>query len=202
MEAGVYLVPQFSTLVPIPSAEGTYKFDGKAWTEVENHIGEVWYKKADGSQVVISEIGPVSSDLTTAVPMENGTWNGLEWEFDLAKAIAAEKAAKMASLSAEYTARLKGPFKVALSSGTAYFALSQLKSVAQAISVFSLVGNTPDGYTISDKDSNEVAATLGDLNEILNSMSGWYVQKEYKAISDAVAAAKSPAAINAVTWGD
>lgn len=68
---GEFLIPAHATTVAPPehwSAGHALVFDGTAWTEVEDHRGEIWWS-AEGAELTIRQLGnPLDHDLRQDPP--------------------------------------------------------------------------------------------------------------------------------------
>lgn len=98
---GEFLIPSFSTEIPLPDAllaEGhKWQFGDDVWNAVEDHRGETCYSTETGQVVDIQELGPLPVTVTPLAPAtSDDTWDGSGWQtpaatIDQLKAIAAEK---------------------------------------------------------------------------------------------------------------
>lgn len=83
-EPGVYLIPANATAIAVPSAglaEGhVWKFDGTSWAQIEDHRGDVVYRKSDAGRVTVAWLGPVGDEYTELVPASAlDIWDGAAW---------------------------------------------------------------------------------------------------------------------------
>lgn len=83
MAAGTYLLPANATFVDTAEPDEGYArvFDTEeeTWSTVEDHRGDVVYRKSDASRVVVDWIGEVGSDYTFNVPEPSQEWGGSDW---------------------------------------------------------------------------------------------------------------------------
>jgi len=107
---GEWLTPAWATMKRPPDAIPGYAmcFRGGDWVQIEDHRGEVAYKKADAGQVVIDGLGHIPEELTLLEPCRYPVWNGTDWIED----VEAAKREKITEL-AEYR-RSKANFEGAM----------------------------------------------------------------------------------------
>lgn len=84
LEPDVYLIPANATTIAVPSAElaegHVWKFDGTSWAQIEDHRGDVVYRKSDAGRVTVDWLGPVGGDYTELVPASaSDIWDGVAW---------------------------------------------------------------------------------------------------------------------------
>lgn len=82
-EPSVYLVPANATSVETTFADAgfarVFSTETETWSTVEDHRGDVVYRKSDASRVVVDWIGEVGSDYTFNVPEPSQEWGGSDW---------------------------------------------------------------------------------------------------------------------------
>jgi hypothetical protein len=84
----VYLTPANSTIIQPPKIEKgkSIIFDNE-WKTIDDHRGEIYYKKDSGQEIEIKELGEEKNELFTPIkyPGNNYKWNGVDWELDIEK---------------------------------------------------------------------------------------------------------------------
>lgn len=80
------ILPAYSTSIkPIVNNEGEVNlWFGEDWESVKDHRGEIYWRKNDGSKVIIDTISIYNLDELTDKPsIKNSVWNGNDWEVPL-----------------------------------------------------------------------------------------------------------------------
>lgn len=88
-----YIIPAHATtIVPPDEEEGMVRvFDGEAWSQVEDHRGEMAYSTADASIILeMTDLGPAPDGYTLLVPCSCPVWIGSEWVSDFDQTLAAK----------------------------------------------------------------------------------------------------------------
>jgi len=84
----VYLTPANSTIIQPPKIEKgkSIIFDNE-WKTIDDHRGEIYYKKDSGQEIEIKKLGEESNKSLTPIkcPGNNYKWNGVDWELDIEK---------------------------------------------------------------------------------------------------------------------
>jgi hypothetical protein len=91
LEKGEYLIPANATTIEPPTARTNQVavFEKNTWSLKTDHRGEIFYKKSDLSEVVITEIGNISNDYLTSLPdkplnlPELYLWDGSTYVFSM-----------------------------------------------------------------------------------------------------------------------
>lgn len=83
-EPGNYLIPANATTVATTPADPGFarQFDPQTdtWATVEDHRGEVVYRKSDAQKIVVDWLGDIGPDYTDQAPSSaNDTWDGSQW---------------------------------------------------------------------------------------------------------------------------
>ncbi|PXX36291.1 hypothetical protein [Thalassospira sp. 11-3] len=83
-EPGSYLIPANATTIAVPAsslaAGHVWKFDGAGWAQIEDHRGDVFYRKSDAGSVTVNWLGPVGDEYTSLVPASPlDSWDGSAW---------------------------------------------------------------------------------------------------------------------------
>ena len=85
LEPGKYLIPSYATGIAPPQATTGYArcFIDGAWTQIEDHRGEIRYNKADAAPLTIGSLGPTPDGYTEIVPCNCPVWDGTKWVEDI-----------------------------------------------------------------------------------------------------------------------
>ncbi len=90
---GVGLPAHSTDIAPPPCGPSMMQvFNDEEWSLVENYIGETFYEKATGAQVVVDRLGAIPDSMTRLLPPPFPKWNeaaGL-WGVDRAAVIKEE----------------------------------------------------------------------------------------------------------------
>lgn len=83
-EQGVYLKPKYSTFTATTEADTGYArryvSETGDWETVEDHRGDIVYKKSDATKVIVDWLGDVGGDYTYEAPSSpHDIWSGAEW---------------------------------------------------------------------------------------------------------------------------
>jgi hypothetical protein len=103
LEPGKFLIPASAT-DQVPQKAGAQEiavFTNGEWTLQPDFREQIFYRKADGVDVVITAIGPVLNDLTSLKrPSVLHAWTGSEWAFSMELALTAIRIRRNELLSA------------------------------------------------------------------------------------------------------
>jgi hypothetical protein len=103
---GQPLLPAWATwdAPPTPGSGESAVFDraADAWMVVADARGQRAWSKTDGTEQVVTALGPLPADWTTAEPPAHATWSEGQWAVDLTRA----KQACLTALNASFEAAL------------------------------------------------------------------------------------------------
>ena len=86
LEPGVFVIPAYATALvpPVTGQNQVAVFEGNEWITKPDFRGQKYYRKSDLTEIIISEIGNIPSDLISEIPVkpsEYHKWNGNEYIF-------------------------------------------------------------------------------------------------------------------------
>ena len=95
LEPGIYLVPAYATEIQPPETGDNEVacFENESWIVKPDYRGQNFYKKEDLSEVIIAEIGELSDDLLSELPLKPDQyfeWNGEEYVLNIDKKLQAK----------------------------------------------------------------------------------------------------------------
>lgn len=85
-EPGVFLIPGHATAITPPAVVDGYTrcFIDGVWTQVEDHRGKKIYLKLDGSELMVTVLGPIPNQYIDQAPtVPYPTWKNQKWVTDV-----------------------------------------------------------------------------------------------------------------------
>jgi hypothetical protein len=114
----------------------------------------------------------------------------------------------LAQAQAKQLAVLGASYNAAKTANVAYMETSFMADdesqqiFAHALTAYTAVGSTPDGFYVVDASYNKVPMTLAQLQGLISAIAAqvWAAFQRWVEVKEAVAAATTVAAVQAITW--